>query len=126
MLATQVLTKKGFTLVHVVNGELAVQSVKENYYDLILMDIQMPVMNGINASIAIRQPGNQGSQVPIIAMTAHSLHGEMQNCYNAGMNGYVAKPFKAEDLFTAIVDAVNKKEEVKPNINGHSQYKQTA
>lgn len=126
MLATQVLTRKGFTLVHVVNGELAVQSVKENYYDLILMDIQMPVMNGINASIAIRQPGNQGSQVPIIAMTAHSLHGEMQNCYNAGMNGYVAKPFKAEDLFTAIVDAVNKKEEVKPNINGHSQYKQTA
>ncbi|MCW3092543.1 MAG: hypothetical protein JWP81_3612 [Ferruginibacter sp.] len=110
MLATQVLTRKGFTLVHVVNGELAVEEVQKQRFDLVLMDIQMPVMNGINASKSIRQLKGKVGQIPIVAMTAHSLHGEMQNCYNAGMNGYVAKPFKTEDLFNTIIDAVKKEE----------------
>lgn len=108
MLATQVLTKKGFTLVHVVNGELALERVQQQHFDLILMDIQMPVMNGINATINIRRLPGTVSNIPIIAMTAHSLHGEMQNCYKAGMNGYVAKPFKSQDLFNTIIEAVKR------------------
>ena len=127
MLATQVLTKKGFTLVHVVNGQLAVEAVQQQHFDLILMDIQMPVMNGVNASLAIRQLAGKMAQVPIIAMTAHSLNGEMQNCYNAGMNGYVSKPFKPDDLFTAIVEAVKKGGPgPQQEMDARKEYKQTA
>ena len=126
MLATQVLTRKGFTMVHVLNGELAVEAVKKQQFDVILMDIQMPVMNGINASLAIRKLEGEKSKIPIIAMTAHSLHGEMQNCYNAGMNGYVAKPFKPDDLFNTIIDAVKKDGNHKPTFNAHNELKLTA
>jgi PAS domain S-box-containing protein len=126
MLATQVLTKKGFTLVHVLNGQLAVEAVQEQRFDLVLMDIQMPVMNGINASLAIRKLPGEVSRIPIIAMTAHSLHGEMQNCYNAGMNGYVAKPFKAADLFNAIIDAVKAGEENVGEASAPDEFKQIA
>ncbi len=106
MLATQVLTNKGFTIVHVSNGALAVEAVQKERFDVVLMDIQMPVMNGIAASKAIREL----STIPIIAMTAHSLQSEMENCYEAGMNGYVSKPFKPNDLFTTIFQVVHKPE----------------
>ncbi len=108
MLATQVLSKKGFTLVHVLNGELAVEAIQKEHFDVILMDIQMPVMNGINATKIIRKMEGEVATIPIIAMTAHSMHGEMQNCYASGMNGYVAKPFKAADLFNTINEVVKK------------------
>jgi CheY-like chemotaxis protein len=106
MLATKVLTQKGFEVKHVANGRLAVEAVQQNKYDVVLMDIQMPELNGIGATMEIRKLNLQASKIPIIAMTAHSLHGEIQNCYNAGMNGYLAKPFKPEDLFSAIIDAL--------------------
>lgn len=111
-LAKEVLTKRGFTLRHVQNGALAVESLQQEHFDLVLMDIQMPVMNGIDAAIAIRNLTGPVSRIPIIAMTAHSLHGEMTNCYNSGMNGYVAKPFKAAELFDSIFELVRKKEAV--------------
>ncbi|MEP7111039.1 MAG: PAS domain S-box protein [Ferruginibacter sp.] len=126
MLATQVLTRKGFTLEHVVNGELAIEALREHPFDLVLMDIQMPVMNGITASRAIRQLKGEISRIPIIAMTAHSLHGEMQNCYNAGMNGYVAKPFKPDDLYNTIVETVKKKDNIKPEFGASNKCKQIA
>jgi CheY-like chemotaxis protein len=110
MLATKVLSQKGFDVKHVANGALAVEEVQKNKYDVILMDIQMPEMNGIAATQAIRNLHCVEGKIPIIAMTAHSLHGEIQNCYNAGMNGYLAKPFKPEDLFNAIIDALNNDE----------------
>jgi len=113
MLAKLVLEREGHKVTHVVNGALAVDEVKENLYDIVLMDIQMPVMNGIEATKAIRQlePGLAG--IPIVAMTAHSLYGEMQSCFNAGMNGYVSKPFQPHDLFTAIAEATNPQKENK-------------
>jgi PAS domain S-box-containing protein len=117
MLANQVLKRKGFLVTHVVNGMEALELVQQQNFDLILMDIQMPVMNGINASKAIRNLTGQASHIPIIAMTAHSLNGEMQNCYNAGMNGYVAKPFKPNDLFSTIVDVVNKHRNTNTAVN---------
>lgn len=126
MLATQVLTRKGFTLIHVVNGELAVEAVQKQYFDLVLMDIQMPVMNGVTAAMAIRQLPGEVSRIPIIAMTAHSLQGEMQNCYNAGMNGYVAKPFKANDLFNTIIEVVKKKDDPTSIFSETNKFQQTA
>ncbi len=114
MLATQVLTRKGFTINHVLNGELAIEALKTQAYDIILMDIQMPVMNGINASKAIRKLDGKISRIPIIAMTAHSLVGEMQNCYSAGMNSYVTKPFKPNELCTAIIEVLKQEDNIKP------------
>jgi PAS domain S-box-containing protein len=106
MLARQVLENGGFKVEHVVNGALALERVQQCQFDIVLMDIQMPVMNGILATRSIRGLASGIAKIPIVAMTAHSLYGEMQNCYNAGMDGYVAKPFKPENLFAAIVDAV--------------------
>lgn len=113
MLAKLVLEREGHRVTHVVNGALAVDAVKENNYDIVLMDIQMPVMNGIEATKEIRNLEPALAGIPIVAMTAHSLYGEMQNCFNAGMNGYVSKPFQPHDLFTAIAEATNPEKENK-------------
>ena len=121
MLATQVLTRKGFIIEHVTNGALAIEALKKQPYDLVLMDIQMPVMNGIDASRAIRELSGVNSRIPIIAMTAHSLTGEMQNCYSAGMNGYVTKPFKPNDLCTTIIEVLKQEDNIKPNLNNLSE-----
>ena len=106
MLAQKVLQNGGFTVDHVVNGALAVEKLQQQKYDVVLMDIQMPVMNGILATKYIRQLSGAIAKIPIVAMTAHSLSGEMQNCFNAGMTGYVSKPFRPENLFSAISEAI--------------------
>ncbi len=106
MLARQVLEKGGFIVTHVENGAMAVEAVQQQHFDVVLMDIQMPVLNGIAATESIRSLNNVVSKIPIVAMTAHSLYGEMQNCYNAGMTGYVSKPFKPENLFSAIIESI--------------------
>ena len=113
MLAKKVLQNGDYTVDHVVNGALALQKLQEHHYDVVLMDIQMPVMNGILATKNIRQLPGAIANIPIVAMTAHSLHGEIQNCYNAGMTGYVSKPFKPENLFSAINDAIKMQQENK-------------
>lgn len=91
------------------NGQVAVDMVQANDYDLVLMDVQMPVMNGIEATRAIRSldtgqgPGISGPhRVPIIAMTANVMQKEVDRCLEAGMDGFVPKPFKQEDLLAAI------------------------
>lgn len=107
MLARQVLENGGFTVTHVVNGALALEAVQKQHFDAVLMDIQMPVMNGVAATEQIRALEGPVSKIPIVAMTAHSLYGEMQNCYNAGMTGYVSKPFKPENLFAALLECID-------------------
>ena len=123
MLATKVLTIKGFTLLHVINGEQAVEAVQKQHFDVVLMDIQMPVMNGVNATMAIRKLKGEESTIPIIAMTAHSINGEMQNCYNVGMNGYVAKPFKADDLFNTIIEVIKKEDVIKQEFEAINEFR---
>jgi signal transduction histidine kinase/CheY-like chemotaxis protein/CHASE3 domain sensor protein/HPt (histidine-containing phosphotransfer) domain-containing protein len=80
-----------------VNGIEAVEAVKRNDYDLILMDIQMPEMDGYTATQIIRN--ELKSTIPIVAMTAHALPGEKERCLDYGMNDYVSKPIKEQDLF---------------------------
>ncbi|MFM2359186.1 MAG: hypothetical protein RLY16_1179 [Bacteroidota bacterium] len=111
MLAMQVLNNGGFMVEHVTNGVLAYEAVQNKKYDVVLMDIQMPVLNGIEATKRIRSLDTDAAKLPIVAMTAHSLYGEMQNCFNAGMTGYVSKPFKPESLFTAIIDSIKAQSE---------------
>ena len=126
MLATKVLTVKGFTLQHVDNGQKAVEVVQQQHFDVVLMDIQMPVMNGINATMAIRKLTHEAAAIPIIAMTAHSINGEMQNCFSVGMNGYVAKPFKADDLFNTIIEVIKNKEITYQEFETKNDFKLTA
>lgn len=85
------------------NGKVAVEKVSQVDYHLILMDIQMPEMDGNEATINIRKMPGQKSKVPIVAMTAHALKNEKENCLKIGMNDYISKPFDPEDLYEKIL-----------------------
>ncbi len=85
------------------NGLIAIEKFKEYGYDLILMDIQMPVMNGLEAARKIREFSN----VPIIALTANSTKQEQDKCYEIGMNDYLAKPFKPQELYARIMNMMS-------------------
>lgn len=84
------------------NGKIALDMVNENDYNVILMDIQMPVMDGNEATQQIRNLSSYKSQTPIIAMTAHALKDEKSRCIQNGMNDYISKPFDPEELFEKI------------------------
>lgn len=100
--AVALLTKRGYRVVAVGDGVQAVDAVKRETFDMILMDIQMPEMDGLEATRAIRRlPGF--ADLPIAALTAHAFAEERDRCHAAGMNDFLAKPFKPEDLF-ALVD----------------------
>src|SRR6266404_951978 len=99
--ATAMLVKRGHQVDVVGNGREAVAAVAQESYDLVLMDIQMPEMDGFEATEKIRALP-QGRTLPIIALTAHALSGERERCLARGMTGYLAKPFKAHDLFSAV------------------------
>lgn len=87
------------------NGTMALEKFKTGNYDLILMDVQMPEMNGFEATQAIREferTENKETPIPVIAMTASLLKTEIDNCYHAGMNNYIPKPYKPEELIVPI------------------------
>jgi PAS domain S-box-containing protein len=90
-----ILEKLGHTVVLASNGREAVEGVESESPDLVFMDVQMPEMNGYEATIAIRE---KGYDLPIIAVTANALKGEQDKCMEAGMNDFLTKPFKREDL----------------------------
>lgn len=99
-LATRVLENLGFEPDLAANGKIAIEKVGQNTYDVVLMDLQMPEMDGYQATQYIRN--ELKSKVPIIAMTAHSLVGERDKCITIGMDDYLPKPFVPADLFTKI------------------------
>jgi CheY-like chemotaxis protein/HPt (histidine-containing phosphotransfer) domain-containing protein len=100
------LTRKGHFVDLACNGLEAVKAAKAYHYDLIFMDVQMPEMDGFEAAQAIRkleQNGEMGRKhTPIIAMTAHALHGDRQRCIDAGMDDYVSKPLDPRKVFQAL------------------------
>ena len=104
--AVGILKKLGLRADPVANGAEAVTALETLPYDLVLMDMQMPVMDGIEATRAIRDPQSavRNHQIPIIAMTAHALHGDREACLEAGMNDYLTKPIVPQ----ALVDALEK------------------
>jgi signal transduction histidine kinase/DNA-binding response OmpR family regulator len=102
-LATRLLEKRGYFVTLAANGREAVEGFEKNRFDLVLMDIQMPEMDGFEATAAIRALEQlSGEHVPIIAMTAHALKGDKERCLAAGMDGYVSKPIHPRDLFSTI------------------------
>ena len=98
--AATMLRKRGHHVDVVGTGTAAVAEASRGHYDVVLMDIQMPEMDGLDATRAIRAMPNC-ADLPIVALTAHALSEERQNCLAAGMNAYVTKPFKAFELFAA-------------------------
>jgi CheY-like chemotaxis protein len=85
------------------DGREAVEMVRSFPYDLVFMDCQMPEMDGFEATKLIRSwEQNNGGRVKIVAMTAHAMNGDRERCMAAGMNGYIAKPIRLEDLIKAM------------------------
>lgn len=106
--AVQMLKRLGHHVEVVAGGREAVERIKQAAYDLVLMDCQMPEMDGYEAARLIRQwEAQQGSvrHLPIIALTAHALAGDRERCLAAGMDGYLAKPIRLEALQRVIADA---------------------
>ncbi|MCP3951630.1 MAG: response regulator [Desulfobacterales bacterium] len=104
--ATEILRLGGIEPEIAQNGQAAVTAVKDGQFDLVLMDIQMPEMDGHEATAVIRNELGL-SDLPIIAMTAHTMEGDRDRCLAAGMNDYVSKPIDPEILFQAIGNAVD-------------------
>jgi CheY-like chemotaxis protein len=103
LVAGRMLEKKGFDVQIAVNGQEAVDWLDRARFDLILMDVQMPVMGGFEATAAIRaREANQGGHIPIVAMTAHAMKGDRERCLAAGMDGYLPKPISAESLLALV------------------------
>ncbi len=105
-IARILLTDAGCNVVTAENGKIAVDlfsKSKPNEFDVILMDVMMPVMDGYQATSAIRALKRSDSDVPIIAMTANAFADDIQKCLSSGMNGHVAKPFKIENLVAELV-----------------------
>ncbi len=99
-LAKHILEKNNMVVEIAANGQIAVDMLKNNKYDVILMDLQMPVMDGYVATSFIRNVLK--ITTPMIAMTAHSLVGEKEKCIQTGMNEYISKPYKAKELIDKI------------------------
>jgi len=112
--ARELLEGAGLPVTIAANGEEAVDAVKENDFEAVLMDVQMPVMDGYQATKAIRnweknvrtqkiKDRNQDLSIPIIAMTAHAMTGDREKCLETGMDDYVSKPIDPEKLFSVLV-----------------------
>lgn len=111
-LITVLFAQYGITIQVAMNGMEAVEIIKANDFDLVLMDMEMPVMNGYEATAMIRN--ELKNDIPIIALTANALPGEKEKCLQLGMNGYVSKPIDASELFNTIYKLTSKTISTKP------------
>ena len=103
MLAVRILEKAGHSVVVASNGREGLAALAAERFDVVLMDVQMPEMDGFEASRAIRAgERTSGTYVPIIAMTAYAMTGDQERCIAAGMDGYLSKPIRARELIAAV------------------------
>ena len=101
-LAAYILRERGHLVEIAENGKEAIRLASQTRYDVILMDVQMPEFNGLEATAAIRNREWGGRRIPIVAMTAHALQSDRDRCLAAGMDGYLCKPVKREELIEAV------------------------
>jgi CheY-like chemotaxis protein len=108
-IARALLEKRGHSVALAINGRQALEQWEQHSFDVILMDVQMPEMDGFEATGLIRQQEQiSGQRIPIIALTAHALKGDEERCLSAGMDSYVTKPIQAKQLFLAIESVLAK------------------
>ncbi len=105
MVASEILASMGFGADTAADGQLAISALEKDDYDLVLMDVQMPVMDGFTATRKIREgiAGDKNKYMPIIAMTANAMTGDRQDCIDAGMSDYIAKPITPNTLAQMLV-----------------------
>ncbi len=104
-LAKRLLEMRGHRVSLAENGQKALDTLARREFDVVLMDVQMPVMNGLEATIAIRKREGErgtGRHIPIVALTAHAMRGDRERCLAAGMDTYLLKPIQREELFATI------------------------
>ncbi|WP_247894215.1 hybrid sensor histidine kinase/response regulator [Azospirillum sp. B510] len=102
IVTSSILCKAGHTVEVAEDGVLAVEAMRKGAFDLVLMDMQMPRMDGLQATAAIRQLGGRKGAVPIIALTANALTEQLQLCLDVGMNDHVTKPIERDTLLSAV------------------------
>jgi len=122
--AKNILERFGLSVDTALNGRVACRKVDTNQYDLILMDMQMPVMDGLEASRKIREMLN-GTRVPIVALTANAFEEDRKRCLEAGMNGFVAKPFEPEQLHAVLARWIPGRDEIKDHFYGDDALKKS-
>jgi CheY-like chemotaxis protein len=106
-LIVRLLEKRGHQVTVAPNGQAAVATIAQETFDVVLMDVQMPDLDGLEATRQIREREvDSGRRLPIIAMTAHAMKGDRERCLAAGMDGYVSKPVAPSELFAAIANVV--------------------
>jgi CheY-like chemotaxis protein len=109
-LAVALLEKGGHAVVVAENGEIAVDLAARQQFDVVLMDVQMPVMDGIDATKAIREhEKTSGNRIPIIALTAHAMAGDRERCLQAGMDKHMSKPLELKELHARLNEIVEAK-----------------
>lgn len=124
LVASTILSQHGVVVDEAANGRLAVEKEGANNYDLVLMDISMPEMDGFEATQRIRK---HNKTLPIIALTAHGLPGEAEKCIAAGMNDFLVKPYRENELTGIIVKWLNKHADLKKeNVVTNSKQPQQA
>ena len=102
-LVVKLLERRGHTVTVAETGIAALSSLEEHDFDLVLMDVQMPEMNGLEATVLIREREKlTGRRIPIIALTANAMVGDKERCLTAGMDHYISKPVRSEELFAAV------------------------
>jgi signal transduction histidine kinase/DNA-binding response OmpR family regulator len=107
-LAASLLEKRGHQVAVVGNGRDAIGALEQRRFDAVLMDVQMPEMDGFEAAAVIRaREAQTGAHIPIVAMTAHALKGDRERCLAAGMDAYVSKPLRPEELFQVLEDLLS-------------------
>ncbi|MGB6220769.1 response regulator [Haloferula sp.] len=103
VVARRLLENRGHHVTLVENGREVLEALERERFDVVLMDVQMPEMNGLEATAAIRQrEASEGGHVPIVAMTANAMKGDEEECLAAGMDAYIPKPVRADQLFVAL------------------------
>jgi CheY-like chemotaxis protein len=107
-LALRMLEKRGHVVLVANDGREAIAILQREQVDIVLMDVQMPDMDGFQATAAIREgEKNSGGHLPIVALTAHALKGDKERCLANGMDAYLSKPIRVQDLDRALAEALS-------------------
>ncbi|MBT3292471.1 MAG: response regulator, partial [Victivallales bacterium] len=118
LVARGVLGKLGYCSVDVAeNGLLVIEALEKTAYDLVLMDVQMPEMDGYEATAEIRKMAPEYRELPVIAMTAHAMKGDREKCIAAGMDDYISKPVKPKGLLEMVQRWAGMKV-IRPSVGG--------
>jgi CheY-like chemotaxis protein len=119
-LAMRILERLGHEVQIVNNGKEALRQAQAKEFDLILMDVQMPEMDGLEATTAIRDAeAGTGKHIPIVAMTAHAMKGDREKCLSAGMDGYLSKPVRIDEL-KQVMSEIQKKQSMRQSSGQNS------